>query len=314
MTSVFTSSHESISRPGCRRLRHRVSGTALLAAVLAAGLTLTATGTAHAGNDVPLGTSAAFAVLAGAGGISKTGPSTMIGNIGVDSGGAISGTGTITPPGAQYVNDTVSLGAQNDLIVAYDYLEQAGPVTPPTIASGQVGGKTFGPGIHNSGAFDIDLTGEVILDGGGNPDAVFIFQSPAGLTTAPASVVTLIGQAQACNVFWQVTSSATFDTTTMFKGTIVALTSISLATGAQVEGRVLARNGAVTLDSNTIRTPTCVAGSGGSSGSAGSGGAAGASGASTQITRVPVGSVDTGDGSLGPAARLWSRSTGLPSA
>jgi type VI secretion system secreted protein VgrG len=95
------------------------------------------------------------------------------------------------------------------------------------------------------------------LDGQGNPKAVFIFQIASTLITASASNVRLINDAQACNVFWQVGSSATLGTTSSFKGTIMALTSISVTTGAVVEGRALARNGQVSLDNNTFTTPGC---------------------------------------------------------
>lgn len=105
----------------------------------------------------------------------------------------------------------------------------------------------------------MSLTGTVTLDGEGDPNAVFIFQVGSTLITAPNSTVQLIGLAQPCNVFWQVGSSATLGTNTTFVGSILALTSASVQTGTTVMGRVLARNGQVSLDTNTITVPSCLA-------------------------------------------------------
>jgi hypothetical protein len=101
------------------------------------------------------------------------------------------------------------------------------------------------------------LTGAVTLDAGGDPDAVFIFQAGSTLTTASSSSVVLLNDAQACNVFWQVGSSATFGTSTRLRGNVLAHTSITANTNATFEGRLLAQNGAVTLDSNVITRPGC---------------------------------------------------------
>jgi type VI secretion system secreted protein VgrG len=103
------------------------------------------------------------------------------------------------------------------------------------------------------------LTGTLILDGQNNPDAVWVFQSGSTLTSAGSSVVSLINGAQACHVFWQVGSSATFGTSSDFTGHVLALTSITATTGATFKGQLLARNGAVTLDTNTITNDVCAA-------------------------------------------------------
>jgi hypothetical protein len=303
MTSVFTSTTAGPRRS--RRIVRRSSSAGVLAAVLAVGLTVTASG-ASAASLPRLGTTAGFAVLAGQG-ITNTGTTTVTGDVGTSPNPSTDGGLVVT--GTNRGNDGVSAGAQVDLVTAYDDLEAAGPATP--IPAGQLGGTVVSAGVHNSGAFDIDITGSVTLDGGGDPDAVFVFQSPSALTTASGSSVLLTNGAQACNVFWQVTSSATLGTATAFRGTIVALTSITLGTGATVDGRVLARNGAVDLRSNTITRPVCGTppGTGGSGGSGASGGASG----TPQVQRVPVGSVDTGDGSL-VAPRLRSERAGVPSA
>jgi hypothetical protein len=125
--------------------------------------------------------------------------------------------------------------------------------TPITI---DLGGQTLTPGVYNS-ASSIGLTGVLTLDGRGNSNSVFVFQAGSTLTTATASQVKLINGAKSCNVFWQVGSSATLGTGSTIRGTILALTSITVTTGVTVDGRVLARNGAVTLDSNTITKPGC---------------------------------------------------------
>ena len=119
----------------------------------------------------------------------------------------------------------------------------------------ELGGRTIQPGVYQGGT--IELTGTVTLDGGGDPNAIFVFKAASTLVTASASRVVLTNGARACNVFWQVGSSATLGTTTQFVGTVIAHASITATTGASVDGRLFARNGAVTLDSNTITIPTC---------------------------------------------------------
>jgi hypothetical protein len=151
------------------------------------------------------------------------------------------------------VANGAALGAENDLITASN---DAAGRTPFTTVSGDLGGTTLVAGVYHS-ASSMGLTGTVTLNGGGNPDTVWIFQAGSTLTTASSSTVALENGAQACNVFWQVGSSATLGTTTNFAGTIIATTSITLDTGATVNGRVLALGGAVTMDDNTINVPTC---------------------------------------------------------
>lgn len=126
--------------------------------------------------------------------------------------------------------------------------------------SANLGGQTLTPGVYedNDAPDSLGITGTLTLDAQGDPDAVFIFKTGSTLTTAASSNVALINGAQACNVFWQVGSSATLGVGTLFKGNILALASITDAGGSTVEGRLLARNGAVTLNNTTVTKATCV--------------------------------------------------------
>ena len=154
----------------------------------------------------------------------------------------------------QTIDDAVALAAKNDLTTAYN--DAAGRTPAIDKTSQDLGGQTLVGGVYRA-ASSMSLTGTLTLDAQGNPRQVFIFKAGSTLITASSSRVRLIGGAQACNVFWQVGSSATLGTSTRFKGTIMALTSISLNTKAQVEGRVLARNGQVSLQNNLITRPGC---------------------------------------------------------
>jgi hypothetical protein len=241
---------------------------------------------------VGLGTAADFAVLAGST-VTNTGPTTVDGNLGVSPGTAVSGFPPGTVNGTIHAADAVAAQAQSDLTTAYnDAAGRTGAVT----VSGDLGGQTLTAGIYNSGS-SLGLTGTLTLDGQGDGNAVFIFQAGSTLTTASASRVSLIGGASPCNVFWQVGSSATLGTNSVFTGTILALTSITVTTGATIDGRTLARNGATTLDTDTITrascpvasTPTTTGPDGGATTTTGPG-----SGATT--TTVPGGGTSTTSG------------------
>jgi hypothetical protein len=205
---------------------------------------------------VPLATSAEYAVLGGST-VTNTGPSILDGSLGVWPGPAITGfpPGLVLAPSTTHTNDAVAQQAQSDLTAAYD--DAAGrPLDATTTAD--LGGLQLQGGVYagpSRGA--LGLTGTLTLDGAGNPNSVFVFQTNSTLITEVGSRVRLINGAQECNVFWQVGSSATLGTGSVFVGNVLALTSISVDSGVLVHGRALARNGAVTLINDTFTAPTC---------------------------------------------------------
>ncbi|HEX8288273.1 MAG TPA: ice-binding family protein [Pyrinomonadaceae bacterium] len=196
-----------------------------------------------------LGTAASFSVLAGST-VTNTGPTVVGGNVGVSPGTSVTGF----PPGvivggSIHANNAVSQQAQSDLTNAYNNLSvQSCNVD---LTGQNLGGLTLTPGTYCFST-STQLTGTLVLDAQGNPNAVFLFKVGSTLSTASGSSVVLINGGNACNVFFQVGSSATLGTGSNFLGNILALTSITVTTGASVNGRVLARNGAVTIDTNNI--------------------------------------------------------------
>ena len=191
-----------------------------------------------------------FAVLGGSTVTNTNTPTVVSGNLGVSPGSAVTGfpPGIVTG-GTIHAADSVAAQAQNELTTLYNNLASSACNTDLT---GQdLGGLTLTPGVYCFST-SAQLTGTLTLDAQGNPNAVFIFKIGSTLTTASASSVLLINSASSCGVFWQVGSSAVLGTGTALAGSIVALTSITLNTGASVNGRVLARNGAVTLDNNQV--------------------------------------------------------------
>ncbi|MEX2651702.1 MAG: ice-binding family protein [Acidimicrobiia bacterium] len=200
--------------------------------------------------------------------------------------------GIVQPPGTVEAGTPVAQQAQADLTAAY--LNAAGrPINATTTAD--LSGLTLVGGVYegpSQGA--LSLTGTLTLDGEGDPNSVFIFQTDSTLITGSGSVVSLINGAQECNVFWQVGSSATLGTGSTFVGNILALTSISVTTNVTVHGRALAQTGAVTLDDDTFTQPLCdlstptttTTASGATTSTSGGGGGTGTTAPLTELPRT----------------------------
>jgi len=197
---------------------------------------------------------ACFAVL-GNSTVTNTG-STVVsgGDLGLSPGTSVTGfpPGVMTAPATQHITDSVAANGQTDLTAAYTYAQ--GLSCTEDLTGQDLGGKVLTPGVHCFST-SAGLTGTLTLDAQNNPDAVFIFQIGSTLTTASSSQVSLINGAQIQNVFWQVGSTATLGTSTAFIGTIMANQSVTLNTSASLQGRALAKNAAVTLDTNAVTAP-----------------------------------------------------------
>lgn len=211
-----------------------------------------ADGSQAAVTPISLGTAEGFAVLAGSG-ITNTGTTTITGDLGTFPTTTIIGFSSIVQSGANHAGDAITQGAKGDALTAYN---AAVAESPTTVVSGDLGGRTLVAGAYSS-ASSLGLTGTLTLDGANNASSVFVFQAGSTLTTASASSIVLINGAQSCNVFWQMGSSVTLGTNSTFRGTILAQQSITATTGVVVDGRLLASNGAVTIDGGSITKPTC---------------------------------------------------------
>jgi hypothetical protein len=204
---------------------------------------------------VKLGTTSQFAILAGTT-ITNTGTTTINGSngdVGMAPGTEFTGKASVSMSGETNFANPVAINAKKDLVTAYDDAAGRTPTRIPT----ELGGTTLTPGTYDSADGTFQITGTLTLDAQGDPDGVFIFQTAATLITASGSTVDLINDAQSCRTFWKVGSSATLGTNSQFVGSIFALTSISATTGAIVRGQLLARNGSVTLENNTITNAIC---------------------------------------------------------
>jgi hypothetical protein len=199
---------------------------------------------------VALGAVTSFAVLA-ATTVTSAGVSTLTGDLGVSPGTAMTGFPPGSLTGTMHGADATSNQAQADLGAAY--ADAAG--RSAALNSGTLGGQTLVRGVYKSAT--LDLAGTLTLDGQNDPSSVFILQAGSTLTTSASSQVKLINGAQGCNVYWQVGSSATLGSSSIFAGNILAWTSISMTAGVMMEGRALAHNGAVTLIDDTISAPPC---------------------------------------------------------
>jgi Ice-binding-like len=245
-------SRRSPARVGRRTFRVGLILLGLLTSLIFASSALGAT--------VGLGTAAPFSVLGGST-ITNTGATKMFGDLGLYPGTAVTGEPQVL--GQTYVNDEVAIEAKNALTTAYTNAEGL----PPNGSAGtQLAGQVFSPGVYDAKESLLLSSGSVTLNAEGNPDAVFIFQIGSTLITGSNTTVSLEGDAQACNVFWQVGSSATLGSGTHFVGTIMALASITANTGATIHGRLLAQTAAVTLEDNTITNSTCASSASGTGG------------------------------------------------
>jgi hypothetical protein len=256
----------------------------LLSALLFASSALGASAT------VGLGSAASFSVLGGST-VTNTGPTTMFGDLGLSPGSSVTGAPHVL--GQTHVDDAVAIGAKNSLTTAYN---NAASRPSNGSAGTDLAGQVFLPGVRSASSSLLLSSGSVTLDAQGNPDAVFIFQIGSTLITGSNTSVVLVGGAQACNVFWQVGSSATLGTGTRFVGTIMASATITANTAATIHGRLLARTGAVNLDTNTITTSNCPSSASGNGGGTETTTGAGGSGpgAGTTAPLPPIGSRTVG--------------------
>ena len=239
-------------------LRHgRLAGIALTLTMV---LVFAAIPAAVQAAPVDLATAGPFVVLGGTT-VTNTGPSVLNGDLGVSAGTELKGFELpAVVNGVKHATDEVAAKAQLDLTNAYN-VAAGQPVLPQNdLSDTDLGERKLGPGIYRYNAAAL-LTGALTLDAEGDPNAQFVFKIGSQLTTESASSVLLVNGASPCNVYWQVGSSADIGTTTSFQGTLMALTSISLKDGATVLGRMLARNGQVSLIDNVLTRPLCATGS-----------------------------------------------------
>ncbi len=264
MTRPEGAPEQGASRIRVQRHGRRARGIALVGFTMAA-VPLTFGSFAHAGvvATVPLLTSANYSVLGGES-VTNTGGSTLDASLGVFPGSSITGfpPGLVVAPGVTDTTNAAAQQAQSDSTAAY--VDAAGrPVDGTTTAD--LSALNLKAGVYAGPSKSaLGLTGTLTLDGAGDPNSVFIFQTDSTLITGSGSTVHLINGAQECNVFWQVGSSATLGTGSVFVGNILAQTSISVANSVTIHGRALAQTGGVTLDNDTFTKPTCELSGGGS--------------------------------------------------
>lgn len=199
---------------------------------------------------VSLSSSSTIAVLAGSS-VTNTGATNITGDLALSPGTSVGGFPPGILTGTQHINDNIATQAKLDLTAAYNDAKGR-TATDIVTLSGNIGGLTLTPGLYKSTSSLAISSGDLTFDAKGNADAVFIMQIASSLTTTSGRKVILAGGALASHIFWQVGSSATFGTTSVFKGTVLAMQSITFNTGATLDGRALARTGGITMAGNTI--------------------------------------------------------------
>jgi len=249
-----TQKHTTIQRAGLRRRPIGLFGGAALAVAGTAALVINLGAPAAFAAEAPvgLGAVASYSVLGGET-VTNTGLTVLDGDLGTTPGSAITGF----PPGIVGGTTRVEAAAADakaSLLVAYD--DARSRATTASVA-GDLVGQTLVGGVYTASG-PLAVSGTLTLDAQGDPNAVFIFQAASTLITASSSRIALLDGASSCNVYWQVAESATLGTNSRFTGTIMALQSISVTTGTRVDGRALARNGQVSLQSNVFQSTTCV--------------------------------------------------------
>jgi len=210
---------------------------------------------ARAQVPVDLASAATYAVL-GSSTVTNTGPTVIDGDLGVSPGTAY----TRFPPGTVingtiHASDAASSQAMTDAAAVYNRL--ASETFTQDLSGQDLGSRTLTPGVYFFST-TAQLTGILTLDAGNDPNARFDFRIGSTLGSSVGSQVVLIDGAQAANVYWQVGTSMTLLSSSLLKGTVLASSSIVMGTGATVDGRLIALNGAITLDSNDVTVPPAI--------------------------------------------------------
>ncbi|MSZ96922.1 MAG: DUF3494 domain-containing protein [Actinobacteria bacterium] len=228
----------------------------LLVVVLGAPVVISLNRSSAAWPTIRQGSTTSFGVLASST-VTNTGPTSISGTaggyVGLYPGTSFTGSASVTRSGDHITDGTAQL-AQTDLVTAYNDL---GVPTPTVIGPADLVGKVILPGTYSTASGTFANSGNVTLDALGDPSAVFIFQAASTVITSTSSTMTLSGGAQACNVYWRVGSSATIGVSSTFVGHVYAMDSVTATTNATIYGQLLARNAAVTLDTNTIINNNC---------------------------------------------------------
>lgn len=240
----------STSHPGARTVA--ATALALMIGLIGVGAPVNAAGPLI----VDLGSAEQFAVLAG-GGVTAAGSSVITGNLGSHPLPAVSSILDREVAGTVHRAGAVAERAQQDLAFGYELAALAKPTA--AVATGALDDRILSAGVYTVEAGPLGLNGTLTLDGLDDPDAVWIFQAPSDLVMAPDSTVRLVNGGRACNVFWQVTGSATLGSGSTFAGSILAMASVTVESGVTVDGRVLARTARITLADDIIIVPSCPA-------------------------------------------------------